>query len=67
MTIGNFVLYFGAISGFSNWLSAIVKNLNDLNRVHLETCNLREYLDMEDKMNRGKGQSCLKNGNYPVT
>jgi len=65
MTIGNFVLYFGAISGFSNWLSAIVKNLNDLNRVHLETCNLREYLDMEDKMNRGKGAELPKEWELP--
>lgn len=55
MTMGNFILYFGAIGGFSTWISGIVKNLNELNRVHLETCDLRDYLDMEDKMNRGEG------------
>ncbi len=65
MSIGNFVLYFGAISGFSNWLSGIVKNLNELNRIHLETCDLREYFDMEDRMNRGKGVELPKEFELP--
>lgn len=55
MYIGNFVLYFGAVTGFSTWLSGIVKNLNSLNYISLEICDLREYLEMEDKMNRGTG------------
>ena len=53
MSIGNFILYFGVVSGFSTWLSGIVVNLNELNRIHLETCDLRDFLEMEDKMNRG--------------
>ena len=28
MPIGDFVLYFGAVAGFSTWMSGIVKNLN---------------------------------------
>lgn len=55
MPIGNFVLYFGAVAGFSTWLSGIVKNLNSLNSMSLEVCDLREYFEMEDKMNRGAG------------
>jgi ABC-type multidrug transport system fused ATPase/permease subunit len=55
MPIGNFVLYFGAVAGFSTWLSGIVKNLNSLNSMSLDICDLREFLDMKDNMNRGKG------------
>ncbi|QAT39682.1 ABC transporter ATP-binding protein [Clostridium sp. JN-9] len=55
MSIGNFVLYFGAVAGFSTWLSGIVKNLNSLNSMSLDICDLREFLDMKDNMNRGKG------------
>lgn len=65
MSIGNFVLYFGAIGGFSNWISGIVKNLNELNKIHLETCDLRDYLEMEDKMNRGKGIELPKDWELP--
>lgn len=36
-------------------MTGIIKNINEINRIHLETCDLREFLDMEDKMNRGKG------------
>lgn len=55
MPIGNFVLYFGAVAGFSKWLSGVVKNLNSLNSISLDVCDLREYLEMEDKMNRSVG------------
>ncbi len=65
MSIGNFILYFGAVSGFSTWLSGIVNNLNELNRIHLETCDLRDFLDMEDKMNRGQGVELPKAWELP--
>lgn len=55
MPIGNFVLYFAAVGGFSTWLSGIIKSVNSLNSISLSTNDLRDYLEMEDKMNRGKG------------
>ena len=66
MAIGNFVLYFGAIGGFSNWISGIIQDINDLNRVHLDTSDLREYFDMEDKMNRGVGVDLPKSWELPI-
>lgn len=65
MAIGNFVLYFAAVAGLSNWLSGIVKNLNSLNTIHLETSDLRSYLDMEDRMNRGEGIELPKDFELP--
>lgn len=55
MPIGDFVLYFGAVAGFSTWLSGIVNNLNSLNSISLNVCDLRQYLEMKDKMNREAG------------
>ena len=55
MPIGDFVLYFGVVAGFSAWLTGIVKNLNELNSISLETNDLRTALEMEDRMNRGAG------------
>lgn len=53
MSVGDFVLYFGAVAGFSAWLSGIVKNLNSLNSMSMDICDLREYLEMKDNMNKG--------------
>lgn len=55
MSLGNFVLYFGAVAGFSSWMSGIVKNLNSLNSMSLDICDFREYLEMKDNMNSGAG------------
>ncbi|MDV3428381.1 MAG: ABC transporter ATP-binding protein/permease [Bacillota bacterium] len=55
MTMGKFVLYFGAVAGFSSWLSGIVKNLKSLNSMSLDICDFREYIEMKDNMNRGAG------------
>ncbi|WP_160680123.1 ABC transporter ATP-binding protein [Clostridium sp. C8-1-8] len=55
MSIGDFVLYFGAVSGFSNWLTGVIKNYNSLNSISLDVCDLREYLELEDSKNRKQG------------
>lgn len=60
MPIGNFVLYFGAVSGLSTWISGIVDNLNKLNSISLDTNDLREYLEIEDHMNRETGVALPK-------
>lgn len=55
LSISNFVLYFGAVAGFSTWLSGIVVNMNKLNTLSLDMCDLRKYFEMDDMMNRGTG------------
>lgn len=55
MEVGNFVLYFAAVGGFSTWLSGIIKSVNSLNSISLSTNDLRGFLEMEDRMNRGEG------------
>lgn len=65
MPIGDFVLYFGIVTGLSTWLSGIVKDLNKLNSISLEINDLRNYFDMEDKMNRGAGVDLPKSYELP--
>ena len=59
LDVGEFVLLFGAITGFSIWLSGIVDDGGRINRASLRISDLREYLDMPDLSNRGEG--------YPAT
>ena len=65
MEVSNFILYFGAIGGISIWLSGIVKNLNDVNASSMNITDLRSYLEMEDRMNRGEGISLPKEFELP--
>lgn len=55
MTPAEFVLYFGAVAGFSQWLSGIAAQLSNLHRLCTDTGFLREYLDIPGIMNRGPG------------
>ena len=53
--VGGFIFYFGAIAGFSNWLSTIVNRFNTISSQSLDISRLRAYLETEDKFNRGPG------------
>lgn len=55
MSAAEFVLYFGVIGGFSEFLNGIVGNIDNLNRVHLSFCEFRTFIDYPDKSNRGIG------------
>jgi len=47
--IGDFVLYFGAVTGFSGFVSRIVSDLNMLNYANLQINDLRAFLDNTDE------------------
>ena len=55
MNAAEFVLYFGVIGGFSEFLNGIVSNIDSLNRIHLGICEYRKFIDYPDKTNRGIG------------
>ena len=48
ISIGDFVLYFGAITGFSGFVSSIIGNINELNEANLQMNDLRAFLDNTD-------------------
>jgi ABC-type bacteriocin/lantibiotic exporters, contain an N-terminal double-glycine peptidase domain len=55
MAVSDFVLYFGIIGGFSGWLSGLIYKVTSLREMSLGICDLREFIDLPDKFNRGKG------------
>ncbi len=48
ISVSDFVLYFGAITGFGAFVSAIIQGVNDLIKSSLDITVIREFLDMPD-------------------
>jgi ATP-binding cassette, subfamily B, bacterial len=48
ITVGEFVLYFGAITGFSGWVSQIVWHINRINGANLQMNDMRAFLECSD-------------------
>jgi ATP-binding cassette subfamily B protein len=65
LSVADFVLFFGAVGGFSVWLSGIINEVNKINVMSLELCDLRDYLDMPDTFNRGTGIPLPKEEDLP--
>lgn len=55
MTIGDFTLYFGAITGFGAWLGRIVDSMSSLIESNHNVNDYRNFLDLNDKMNLDQG------------
>ena len=52
---GDFVFYFGAITGFSAWLNGIGNTVNDITHKSIKIGYYREYFEIEEKYNHGEG------------
>lgn len=55
ITIGEFVLYFGAITGFGQWLEQIVSRIGKLSTAHYKVDDYRYLIDTMDTMRRNEG------------
>lgn len=53
--VGNFVFYFGAITGFSGWLFSITEQYNTIASQSNDISKLRSFLDYKDIFNRETG------------
>ena len=56
MTLGDFSLYFGAITGFGQWLAKLVDSISEIISGAHSVSDFRSFLDIEDKKNKGKGE-----------
>lgn len=56
ISIGDFLFLFSAVAGFSGWFNSIAKQINNINTKNLTIKYFREFLDMEEKYNHGKGE-----------
>jgi len=68
INIADFVLYFGAISGFSAFISRIIQGMSTLNRTSLDISTIREFLEMPDLPSGSKviSQDDLKNNSVSI-
>ncbi|MBP1989560.1 ABC transporter ATP-binding protein [Paenibacillus eucommiae] len=57
ISIGEFVLYFGAITGFGQWLEQIVSRIGRLSTANYKVYDYRYFIDTMDKMRRDEGAS----------
>lgn len=48
ISVGDFVLYFGVVNGFSSWLSEIFAEASVLNQLSTKIKRFREYLDFPE-------------------
>jgi ABC-type multidrug transport system fused ATPase/permease subunit len=65
MSIGDFTLYFMAISGFGQWLEQIVDRIDKLSNANYKVDDYRNLIDTSDIMKRGNGVR-LPSKNEPV-
>ncbi len=65
MTLGDFSLYFGAITGFGQWLAKLVDSISEIISGAHNVSDFRGFLDIEDKMNSGKGEKLPSGKDLP--
>lgn len=66
MTLGDFSLYFGAITGFGTWLSRLVDSISDVMECNHSIDDYRTFLDMPDTMKKTGGAPLPSKSDYPV-
>ncbi len=65
MTLGDFSLYFGAITGFGQWLARLVDSISEIISGAHNVSDFRSFIDIEDKMNTGKGEKLPSDKELP--
>ncbi|MEA4833146.1 MAG: ABC transporter ATP-binding protein [Oscillospiraceae bacterium] len=66
ISVGDFVFYFGAITGFSVWLNNIVDNVNDIVAKSIKISYYREYFNIKENYNHAQGCSLPTLEELPV-
>lgn len=60
IVISDFVLYFGAIVGFSSWITQLVNQSHEISSSSLQINNMREFFDIDDAPELKKYQELPK-------
>ena len=55
MPASQFLLYFGAVSGFTQWVTGILSEFSTLHQESLDISTVREFLDWPEPFNFGEG------------
>ena len=65
ISVADFVLYFGVITGFSIWLGGILGQINLLNRISLAVNYLRAYFEYPECYQNQGGKDTIDMLNFP--
>ena len=55
ISVGDFVLHFGVVAGFSSWLGSIFSQITSLNQINLKINYFRSYLEYPESYQRESG------------
>ncbi|PRY81038.1 ABC transporter ATP-binding protein [Alkalibacterium olivapovliticus] len=55
ISVASFTIYFGAIATLSNWISGLLKNAVDINKMGMEIDDYKAFMAIESEMNQGEG------------
>lgn len=66
MSLGDFSLYFGAITGFGFWLLKLVDGISDVLECDHSINDFRSFLDLEDTMVKENGIPLPDKSEYPL-
>ena len=67
MSLGDFSLYFGAITGFGAWLAKLVDSIAEIIESSHNVNDLRNFLNIPDIMNKEKGSPITFDSDTPPT
>lgn len=67
IAVSDFVLYFGAVSGFSTWISQLLKEIHNIERSGMFASYSKAFLDMPDFSNRGEGAALPDGRKSPLS
>ena len=59
LTVAEFLLYFSAIEGFSNWVTGILSNLKMLNRHSIDINSVREFIEWPEPFLFEEGKALI--------
>lgn len=60
ITIAQFLLYFSAVTGFTNWVTTILNSASDLHKSSLQICEFREYFEWPEPFQFESGKTISK-------
>lgn len=60
LSASDFLLYFSAVTGFTNWITTILNNASSLHKTCLLICEIREYMEWPEPFRFEEGKPVSK-------
>lgn len=60
LSASEFLLYFSAVTGFTGWITTLLNSTSELNKISLQICRFREYMDWPEPFKFETGKTVSK-------